>query len=279
MQSMLSLQHLTVSLGSSIVLRDVSIDIEPGEVVCIAGEEGSGKTTLLSLLTRELQPQEGVVKIDGAVLSHLPRDVLRLYRTRIGYLGHDSALDDSLTIAENIARPLDRMGTPAAERDRAVQDLLKRFGLTGIAGAFPDSASHGERRLAAIARTIVRGPFLIVLDEPFDGLSVAAATLAAGLLLNMRKKGATIIVASSDARTAGLFGNPRVATLHRGKLTEHTKAAPSPQQQPTRIVAEDIARIATAELVERSSDTAVTPSIPRETGEKKKVRITSVGSL
>lgn len=277
---MISLQHLTVSLGSSVILRDVSLDIGPNDVVCVAGGEGAGKTTLLKLFTRELQPREGVIKIDGAVLSQLPREVLRMYRARTGYLAEDAALDDTLTIAQNVALRLDLAGTPAAERDRAVTDLLKRLKLTDVADMLPQRVSRGERRLAAIARTIAHGPFIVLLDEPFQGLSDEAAATAATMLQNMRKKGATIVVASSEARTAGLFGNPRIATLHRGKLTEHAHAATPASHASARIVAEDIARIATAELVERSSDAREKPTpAAQETGEKKKVRITSVGSL
>lgn len=280
---MLSLQHLTVSLGTRVVLRDVSLDLEPGDIVCIIGEEGSGKTTLLQLLTRARQPDEGAIKIDGAYLSQLPREVLRMYRRRIGYLHEQTTLDDTLTVEENIALPLDVTGTPTQERDRAVNDLLKRLRLTTIARMRPSTVSHGERRLAAVARTIVHGPVILLLDEPFQGLGHETTTLVANLLQNMQKKGATVIVTSADARTATYFKNPRIAHLHRGKLTEEVIAS-APETAPTLIQAEDIARIATAELVERtmSPDTELTPTATPQRKEHvsgKKIRITSVSSL
>jgi len=284
---MLSLQHLTLSLGSNVVLRDVSLDVEPKDAVCIVGEEGAGKSTLLKLLTRELLPEEGVIKIDGANLSQLPREVLRMYRTRIGYLDQNATLDITLTIKKNIALPLDLLGTPAAERDRAVTDLLKRFHLTGIADMLPNRVSKGERRLAALARTIANGPFILLLDEPFQGLSDEAAALAASMLQNMQKKGATIVLATAETRTAGFFKRARVVHLHRGKLTEETTSAPA--QPPTKIRPEDVARVATAGLVERSAAVEPEPDVeptpmPARTERaasttSKKIRITSVGSL
>lgn len=277
---MLSLQHLTVTLGARVVLRDVSLDLEPADIVCILGDEGSGKTTLLKLLTRTLQPDEGAIKIDGAYVSQLPREVLRLYRRRLGFLDEQATLDSTLTLAQNIALPLQLTGTPAAECDRAVGDLLKRFHLTNVAMQRPDFVSHGERRLAAIARAMVHGPAILLLDEPFQGLSHETTTLVAGLLQNMHKKGATIMVTSADARTTTYFKHPRIAHLHRGKLTEEMSAS-QPDTTPTRIHAEDIARIATAELIERVSDVQQTPddSTPLVRGTKKRIKITSVGSL
>lgn len=276
---MLSLQHVTVSLGKRTVLRDVSLDVEPKDTVVVLGDEGNGKSTLLKLLTRELQPDEGVLKIDGANLAQLPREVLRMYRERIGYLGEDTVLDDSLSIARNVGAVLDLRGVPAAERDRAVADLLKRFHLTGVANERPSRVSRGERRLAAIARAIATGPMIVIFDEPFSGLSDEAAGIAASLLQNMQKKGATLFIASAEARTAGFFKKPRIVRLQRGKLTED---AASPETTHARV--REISQTATADLVERSETAAVGPADP-ETAEhaksagKKKVHITAVGSL
>jgi ABC-type multidrug transport system ATPase subunit len=283
---MLSLQHLTVSLGSTVVLRDACLDAGPGEAVCVVGEEGSGKTTLLKTITRELAPDEGVVKVDGAILARLPREVLRVYRTKIGYLPEEGGLDPTLTIARNVALPLDLAGTPVPERDRAVADLLKRLRLAGVADALPGRASRGERRLAAFARAIAAGPLIVLLDEPFHGVTDATAKVAATMLQNMRKKGATVIVATAEERTVSLFPGARVARLHRGKLAEET-AASAPPAQPTRIRAEDVARAATAELVEKSTvaepepepEPAPAPAERAERATGKKIRITSVGSL
>jgi len=276
---MLSLQHLTVSLGKKVVLRDVSLDVEPKDAVVVLGDEGSGKTTLLKLLTRELRPDEGVLKIDGANLAQVPREVLRLYREKVGYLHEDARLDDALTIAQNVGAFLDMRGVPAAERDRAVADLLKRFHLTGVEDARPSRVSRGERQLAAIARAIATGPLIAVLDEPFQGLSDESAALAASLLQNMQKKGTTVIVASAESRTAGFFKKARVVRLQRGKLTED--AAPA---EASHARMREIAQTATADLVERSETAIVKPVDPdvTETADapgKKKVRITAVGSL
>lgn len=277
---MLSLQHVTVSLGKKTVLRDVSLDVEPKDAVVILGDEGSGKTTLLKLLTRELSPDEGAIKIDGAHLSQVPREVLRLYRQKIGYLHEDARLDDTRTIAQNVGAFLDLRGVPAAERNRAVADLLKRFHLAGIANDYPSRVSRGERQLAAIARAIATGPLIAVLDEPFQGLGDESAALAATLLQNMQKKGTTVIVASAESRTAGFFKKPRVARLQRGKLTEDVASAGASHHARMR----EIAQTATADLVERSEAAVVKPvesdvAETADTGGKKKVRITAVGSL
>ncbi len=272
---MLSLQHLTVVRGSKTVLRDASLDVEPNDVVCLLGEEGSGKTTLLKLLTRELQPNEGVIKIDGAILAQLPREVLRMFRARVGFLDEHASLDDTLTIAQNIGLPLDLVGTERALRDRAVGDLLKRLRITSIAKAFPQNVSRGERQLAALARSIAAGPLIVLLDEPFQGVSDDAARIAASMLQNMCKKGATVIVASAEERTLSFFASPRVARLQRGKMTEET---PTHKSSSTKV--REATAIVTTELVEKQampSTDEVVESI--ESNDKKKIRITAVGSL
>lgn len=270
---MLSLQHLTVTRGKKVVLRDLSLDIEPKDVVCVVGEEGSGKTTLLKLLTRELSPDEGVIKIDGAIMEQLPRGVLRMYRARVGYLAEDATLDPSLTIARNVGLPLDYAGAPAAERDRAVADLLKRLRIASIAPSRPMAVSRGERQLAAFARTIAAGPLIVLLDEPFQGVGDDAARICASMLQNMRKKGATIVVATAEERTASFFENARVVRLQRGKLTENAE-----QERATEPAVREIALSATSGLVEKTSVPVAAPET-ESAGEKKKVRITPVGSL
>lgn len=278
---MLSLQHVTASRGSRVVLRDVSLDVEPGDVCCITGEEGSGKTSFLMLLTRALRADEGVITIDGAPLSKLPRDVLRMYRTRLGFMDECAPLDESLTIERNIGLPLDLHGVERAQRDRAVADLIKRLRLGVAANRLPKNVSRGERQLAAFARAIVAGPAIALLDEPFQGLSDETASIAATLLQNMCAKGMTAIVASAEERTATFFDTPRLARMHRGRLTE--ASAPVVTSDHVRAVAS----VAMTELVDRSTDVPeespaiVEPTTQRteKTSEKKKVRITSVGAL
>lgn len=279
---MFSLQHVTASRGPRVVLRDVSFDLEPGDLFCVVGEEGSGKTSLLKLFTREISPDEGVIKIDGAVLAQLPREVLRMYRTRVGYLEDTALLDESLTVEKNIALPLDLHGVNAPERDRAVADLLKRLRLTGVANRMLREVSRGERQLTAFARAIVTGPAIIALDEPFQGLGDETAQIAATLLQNMCKKGTTVIIASAEERTPAFFDSPRLARMHRGRVTEASIATATPER------VREVASVAMTELVERSEEIAEheAPAIvpaKKETAEKtteaKKVRITSVGSL
>lgn len=279
---MLSLQHLTVAFGTKVVLRDVCLDAGPGDAVCLLGEEGSGKTTLLKLLTREISPQEGVIKVDGAVLAQLPREVLRMYRLNVGYLAEDATLDDARDIASNVGMALDLAGMPVPERDRAVADLLKRLRLTGVSAAKPHAVSRGERQLAAFARAIATGPAIILLDEPFQGIGDETAAICATMLKNMRKKGATVIVATAEERTANLFDDALVARMSRGKLTEASAPAATPERTSTRIQAEDAARAATTGLVERETAVAAEPApseTPKTKAEGKKIRITSVSSL
>lgn len=280
---MLSLHHLTVQRESRVVLRDASLDLGPNDLVCVIGEEGSGKTTLLRTILRDLPVQEGVINIDTAILAQLPRDVLRMYRTRIGYLDEAATLDPTLTIEQNVALPLDLHGIPAAERNRAVSDLLKRLRLSTVAHHTPSRVSRGERQLTAIARTIAAGPMILLLDEPFHGLSQTAAGVVAQLLQNMCKRGATIVIASADERTAGLFTSPRIVRLARGKLTEETARAPAPSPSPAtraRTIAQTTASTLADRAAAASAPAAPTPEPSEEDAtEGRKIRITAVGSL
>jgi ABC-type multidrug transport system ATPase subunit len=204
-----------------------------------------------------------------------------MYRARLGFLDERAPLDESLTIEHNIALPLDLHGVERAQRDRAVADLVKRLRLGVAANRLPKHVSRGERQLAAFARAIVAGPAIALLDEPFQGLSDETAGIAATLLQNMCAKGMTAIIVSAEERTAAFFHAPRLARMHRGRLTE----ASAPIVTSDRV--REVASVAMTELVEHSTDASEEAPViiekkketTEKTGEKKKVRITSVGSL
>ncbi len=279
---MISIQHVSVTENGTTVLRDASLDIHPGDAICVLGSEASGKTTFLQLLTREVAPESGIVKIDTAILSQLPREVLRLYRRRLGILPENAPLDPVLTAEQNILTSALVAGMPRQQALRSTADLVKRLDLKNAANKLPKNLSRGEQQLTSFACAIVHGPLILLLDEPFQGLSSESAQTATQLLQNMRKKGATVLIATSDERTASLFPNARRVRLERGKLTEEMDMvrAGSPKQ------ARDAAESALSQLVERTVPDTPAPVMQeterietKESDGRKKIRITAVGSL
>ncbi len=143
-------------------LASTSLQVDAGEFVCIVGPSGCGKTTLLRILGGLLQPTRGQVILKGEVLAGP--------RPEIGYVFQHANLMPWRTVLRNVALPLELQGRPAAEIDERARAVLALVGLQGFEHSYPRQLSGGMAQRAALARTPVHEPELLLLDEPFGAL-------------------------------------------------------------------------------------------------------------
>jgi len=206
------------------VLRDVAFAVAPGECVALLGRSGSGKSTLLNLLAGIDRPDTGEVRILGRSVTGMGEPDLTLLRRRhIGFIYQFFNLISTLTVAENLALPLELNGMVAARRRERIAELLGKVGLDGREAAFPDQLSGGEQQRVAIARAIIHGPDLVLADEPTGNLDAQTGHRVLELLSHLfRDEGHTLILVTHSREVSAIAD--RVFAVEDGRLTEHTEA-------------------------------------------------------
>ena len=182
-QLALSFDTVTLGYGDFTVLSDISLNVKAGEVVAIMGGSGSGKTTLLRAATGQLAPMRGDVKVFGTIVDVNQRAKLEALRQRMGVLFQHGALFTDLNVFENVAFPLREHTTlKEAELLDQVLETLDAVGLKTAAHLKLSEISGGMARRVALARAVVRGPELILYDEPFAGLDPISLGVTARLI-------------------------------------------------------------------------------------------------
>ncbi|AMO63881.1 nitratesulfonatebicarbonate transport ABC transporter ATP-binding protein [Mycolicibacterium phlei] len=167
------------------VLRDLTLDVEPGEIIGILGASGCGKSTLLRITAGLDAPTGGAVRIDGAPV--------RSYDPRCAVAFQEPRLLPWRTVAQNVALGLPK-GTPAAEARRTVATLLELVGLTEFAGHRPREVSGGMAQRTSLARALARNPGVLLLDEPFGALDALTRLKMQDLLLDVHAAAPTTVL-------------------------------------------------------------------------------------
>ena len=207
----------TVHVGdqSLSIIKDVNIHVNAGEFVVIMGKSGSGKSTLLGLLAALDYPDSGDVELAGQTLSRLNEDALAVIRQRdMGFVFQSFHLLSTLTVAENIAFPLDIARRPNAAR---VDELIEAVDLGHRRHSLPNQLSGGEQQRTAVARALVSRPKIVFADEPTGNLDEQNANQVMQLLLDLRQKtGSALVVVTHDSALADMAD--RVITMHDGRI-------------------------------------------------------------
>jgi branched-chain amino acid transport system ATP-binding protein len=192
----LRLRDVDVAIQSSHILRGVSLEVPPGALVCLAGRNGAGKTTTLRTVMGYLRPARGRIELDGASIAGLPPH--EVARRGVGYAPEEGGIFGDLTVAENveIATWTQRGGRPAAERLARAYDVFPRLRAYGARGG--THLSGGERKMLAIARALALDPRLLLLDEPFEGLSPAIVPQLGASIAAIAAQGRAILLAESN---------------------------------------------------------------------------------
>ncbi len=184
---------------SVVALDDLSLTIMDGEIHGIVGESGAGKSTLIRCLTALEKPTSGSILVDGKDLTTLSGRPLRAERRRIGMVFQGANLFEARTAAENVAYPLKVSGTPRAEREARVAELLELVGLSDRGASYPAQMSGGQRQRVGIARALAIHPSVVLADEPTSALDMETTDQILDLLKNVREQlGVTILVITHE---------------------------------------------------------------------------------
>jgi putative ABC transport system ATP-binding protein len=199
------------------VLKDITISIANAKFVAICGASGSGKTTLLNIIGGIDRPTTGKIFVQGEDLTLQDEDFLSDFRCNtVGFVFQSYNLVSTLTVAENVAFPMEWVRKSEQEIEKRVAELLETVGLQQRANHFSAQLSGGEQQRVAFARALANDPSLILADEPTGNLDAKNAQKIVQVLQLLKEKGKTVIVSTHDLQIKQLADE--VICLEEGKL-------------------------------------------------------------
>ncbi|HZB37546.1 MAG TPA: amino acid ABC transporter ATP-binding protein [Beijerinckiaceae bacterium] len=222
--SLVEIRNVVKRFGDQTVLDDVSISIEPGEIIAIIGRSGSGKSTLLRCINGLEPVQGGTIVVDGVTVND-PATDLRKLRQKVGIVFQSYNLFPHLSVARNITlAPTVVKGMPEAAARTIARDVLARVGLEEKLDAFPHQLSGGQQQRVAIARSLAMQPKLMLFDEITSALDPELTGEVLKVLEEMARSGMTMALVTHEMGFARRFGS-RVLFMHKGKIWEEGAAA------------------------------------------------------
>ena len=214
--SLLEMKHVKKTFGSLEVLKDISIEVNEGEVVAIIGPSGSGKSTLLNIIGGIDSPDDGYVAIEGEKMKDMTEKALTRYRRRhLGYIFQMYNLIPNLNVKENI-----EVGAYLSEKPLEIDDLLKTLGLYEHRHKLPNQLSGGQQQRTAIGRAIVKNPDILLCDEPTGALDYNTSKDILNLIEEVNHKyGNTVIMVTHN--DAIKYMADRVVQLRDGQIRKN----------------------------------------------------------
>ncbi len=213
------IENLVKRFGDTTVLNGINLGIMPGETMIIMGGSGSGKSTMLRCMIGALRPEEGTVKLFGRNLAELDETGLNGVRKQFGILFQSGALFQSMTIAENVALPLQEHTTlDASTIEIMVKIKLEQVGLREHAEKYPAQISGGMKKRAGLARALALDPKILFYDEPSAGLDPVTSAEIDRLIIDLTQKlGVTSVVVTHEMDSAFTIAD-RMAMLDKGRM-------------------------------------------------------------
>ena len=185
------------------LLRQINLNVAPGEFIAITGPSGAGKSTLLSILGLMDSEFDGHYELDGKAVDKLAAKARQaLQREAIGFIFQQYHLIDDLTVAENLDLPLSYRNVPSGERKARVADILDRFQIVGKKDLYPRQLSGGQQQLVAVARATITRPKVLLADEPTGALHTSQGEMIMALLEELHQAGATILMVTHNQANA-----------------------------------------------------------------------------
>lgn len=197
--AILKIEHLAKSYKKRTVVKDVSLEIEAGQVIGLLGPNGAGKTTTFYMIVGLVNNDKGQITLDGEDLTLLPMHARA--RRGIGYLPQESSVFRKLTVRDNIMAILEtRKDLDAEEREGVLDSLVAEFNIGHIVGSLGMSLSGGERRRVEIARALAAEPKFILLDEPFAGVDPISVIDIKKIINQLRNRGIGVLITDHNVR-------------------------------------------------------------------------------
>jgi len=215
-----AVQNLHKTFGRHKVLDGINLHVSRGETLAVLGRSGTGKSVLLRLIIGIEKPDAGSVCIHGQNIAGLALDQMGEIRKKMGFLFQHAALYDSLTVAENVAFPLEHHRRDIAQSERAdrVRQLLAEVGMSGALDKMPSDISGGMQKRVGLARALALEPEILLLDEPTAGLDPISSGEIDELILTLqRERQMASIIVTHDLHSARAIAS-RLALLNEGNV-------------------------------------------------------------
>lgn len=208
-------KELFRSYGKKPVVRNVSIHVDPGEVVGLLGPNGAGKTTTFYMIVGFLKADQGSIHLGDREITRMP--MYRRARLGLGYLPQEPSVFRKLTVRENVLAILESLDLSREERERRLTGLLQDLDIERVQGQRGYELSGGERRRVEIARALVTEPKFLLLDEPFVGIDPIAVGEIQEIIARLKQRGLGILITDHNVRET-LNTTDRAYILYEGEI-------------------------------------------------------------
>ena len=217
---MIKLLHVTKYYENKIpAINDINLSISKGDFSFITGPSGAGKSTLIKLIFSSEKPNSGEIVVNNKNITRMLPKEIPYFRRSVGVVFQDFKLIQNRSVYDNVAFPLDIIGTRIKLVKKKVWQVLKWVGLLQKKDSFPLQLSGGEQQRVAIARAIINNPILLLADEPSGNLDPKLSLEIMKLFKAINARGTTVVIATHDKNTALTFSK-NIITLDRGKLAD-----------------------------------------------------------
>ncbi len=194
----LSAKNLVKSYNKRPVVRDVSVEIQKGEIVGLLGPNGAGKTTCFYMISGMIHPDNGQIFINDQDVTNLP--MYKRARMGIGYLPQESSIFRGLNVEDNIMAILEIVESDLKKRQKKLEILLAEFSITHLRTAMSVTLSGGERRRLEIARALASDPLFILLDEPLAGVDPISIIEIKHLIFHLKDRGIGVLITDHNVK-------------------------------------------------------------------------------
>ena len=208
-------ENIVKIYGSKEVVKEVSIEVNKGEIVGLLGPNGAGKTTSFYMIVGLIKPNSGKVFFDGDDISNLP--MYKRAQLGIGYLAQEASIFRKMTVEDNLLSVLEMTDLSKSEQKQKCEDLLDEFGLQKIRKNIGGLLSGGERRRTEIARCLATDPSFILLDEPFAGVDPIAVEDIQDIVSKLKEKNIGILITDHNVHET-LSITDRAYLLYDGQI-------------------------------------------------------------
>lgn len=208
-------QNISKRFGRKLVLSDVSIEANTGEVVGLLGPNGSGKTTLFNIILGVVIPNKGQIFFDDTNITNLP--IHKRARLGITYLQQETSVFRELTVEDNIKAIVEYQKMSKSERRALIDYTLKEFGITDLKKQYAFSLSGGEKRRLELARMMVLRPKFVLLDEPFIGIDPKTVKEIQRIVLDLKERGIGVIITDHSVDALRPIVD-RLYVIHKGQV-------------------------------------------------------------